>query len=46
VREIPVADHLIEYAVNIVKETRPHATSNENVKNISNGEPDQEHHNI
>ena len=32
VREIPVADHLIEYAVNIVKETRPHATSNENVK--------------
>jgi len=32
VREIPVADHLIEYAVNIVKETRPNVTSDENVK--------------
>ena len=32
VREIPVADHLIEYAVNIVKETRPHTTSDQDVK--------------
>ncbi|MEA1986098.1 MAG: MoxR family ATPase [Candidatus Marinimicrobia bacterium] len=33
VRDIPVADNLIEYAVNIVKETRPKTTGNSNVKN-------------
>ncbi len=32
VQDIPVADHLIEYAVNIVKETRPQTTTDDNVK--------------
>lgn len=32
IREIPVSDHLIEYAVNIVKETRPQTSSNADVK--------------